>query len=90
MQLLVFARWKMNTTRKNNSHIIAEQASVVFLTVLLGFAGGKTGLIGVKASDGMANIAVYYVAPALLIMAFQREIEITLIKGFLITMAGLN
>jgi len=78
----------MNTTLISNFLIVAEQVSVVFLIVLLGFAGGKTGLFGDKVSDGMANIAVYYVAPALLIMAFQREFEITLIHGFLITMAG--
>ncbi len=61
---------------------------MVFLIVLLGFAGGKTGLFGDKASDGMANIAVYYVTPALIIMAFQREFEVTLVHGFLVTMAG--
>lgn len=61
---------------------------MVFLIVLLGFAGGKSGLISDQASDGMANIAVYYVTPALIVMAFQREFEVGLVQGFLVTMAG--
>ena len=88
MLLLAFARLKMSTPLLSNFLIVAEQVSVVFLIVLLGFAGGKTDLFGDKASDGMANIAVYYITPALIIMAFQREFEIRLIYGFLITMAG--
>ena len=72
----------------SNFLIIAEQVSVVFLVVLLGFVGGKTGLFGDKASDGIANIAVYYITPALIVMAFQREFDVSLVHGFLLTMAG--
>ncbi len=82
------AKSKMNTPIISNFLIVAEQVGVVFLIVLLGFAGGKTGLFGDKASDGMANIAVYYVTPALIIMAFQRKFEISLVQGFLVTMVG--
>ena len=78
----------MNVQILSNFLTIAEQVGVVFLIVLLGFAGGKTGLFGDEASDGMANIAVNYVTPALVIMAFQREFEMALVRGFLITMAG--
>ena len=52
--------------------ILENLFSVVLFIVLLGFVGGITGLFGDKASDGMANIAVYYITPALIIMAFQR------------------
>ena len=78
----------MNVPILNNFITIAEQVGVVFVIVLLGFAGGKTGLFGDEASDGMANIAVSYVTPALVIMAFQREFEMSLVHGFLLTMAG--
>jgi len=78
----------MSTPIISNFLIVAEQVSVVFLIVILGYAGGKTGLFGDKASDGMANIAVYYVTPALIVMAFQRDFEIALVHGFLFTMAG--
>ena len=78
----------MNVPILNNFITIAEQVGVVFVIVLLGFAGGRTGLFGDEASDGMANIAVNYVTPALVIMAFQREFEMALVNGFLLTMAG--
>ena len=78
----------MNVPLLSNFITIAEQVGVVFVIVLLGFAGGKTGLFGDEASDGMAKIAVNYVTPALVIMAFQREFEVALVQGFLLTMAG--
>lgn len=78
----------MNVPILNNFITIAEQVGVVFVIVLLGFAGGKTGLFGDEASDGMANIAVSYVTPALVIMAFQREFEMALVRGFLLTFVG--
>ncbi|MBR5559352.1 MAG: AEC family transporter [Oscillospiraceae bacterium] len=72
----------------SNFLIIAEQVSIVFLIVLLGFIGGKINLFGDEASDGMANIAVYFITPAVIITAFQREFEAALVHGFLITLAG--
>ena len=45
-------------------------------------------MFGDEASDGLAKIAVNYVTPALVIMAFQREFEVALVQGFLLTMAG--
>lgn len=78
----------MNIPIISNFLVVAEQVGIVFIIVLLGYLGGKTGLISDKASDGMANIAVYYVTPALVIMAFQRSFEIELLHGFLITLAG--
>jgi len=78
----------VNVPILNNFITIAEQVGVVFVIVLLGFAGGRTGLFGDEASDGMANIAVNYVTPALVIMAFQREFEMALIRGFLLTFVG--
>ena len=76
----------MNVPLLNNFIIVAEQVSVVFIIVVLGFFGGKSGMISDAACDGMASIAVNYVTPALLIMAFQRTFEAELIQGFLLTM----
>ena len=72
----------------SNFLTIAEQVGVVFVIALLGYVGGKTGLFGDETSNGMASIAVNYVTPALVIMAFQREFEMQLIYGFLISLAG--
>ena len=54
----------------------------------MGYVGGKTGLFGDETSNGMASIAVNYVTPALVIMAFQREFEMQLVYGFLTSLAG--
>ena len=78
----------MNVQILSNFLTIAEQVGVVFAIALLGYVGGKTGLFGDETSNGMASIAVNYVTPALVIMAFQREFEMQLIYGFLISLAG--
>ncbi len=70
----------------NNLIIVGQQVFIVFLLVALGYIGGKTGLITDKATDGMANVVVSYAAPAMIIMAFQRDFHEDLIKTFLLTM----
>ncbi len=78
----------MNVQILSNFLTIAEQVGVVFVIACLGYAGGKTGLFGDETSNGMASIAVNYVTPALVIMAFQREFEIQLVYGFLMNLVG--
>ena len=78
----------MNVQILSNFLTIAEQVGIVFTITFLGYIGGKTKLFGDETSNGMAKIAVNYVTPALVVMAFQREFEIQLVYGFLISLAG--
>lgn len=72
----------------DNFLTIGQQVVIVFLIVLLGYIAGRTKLLSTQATDGMANLVVNYVTPAVIIMAFQRKFEIVLLQGFLVTMAA--
>lgn len=65
---------------------IGQQILIIFLIALLGFIAGKVKLVDSRETDGMARLVVTYVAPAMIIMAFQRPFEAKLLKGFLLTM----
>ena len=63
--------------------IILRELSTVFFLILLGFLGGKTGLISRDASDSMAGILFWYVTPATAVVSLQRSFNPEMLKGFL-------
>ena len=63
---------------------ILKELSVVFFLILLGYLGGKTGLINRDASDSMAGILFHYVTPATAIVSLQRSFSPEMLKAFLL------
>jgi Predicted permeases len=72
----------------SNLLTVGGQAFVLFLLILVGFACGKTKLIGPAAVSGMTSLALYVVIPCTLISAFQLELTPDTLRDFLISAAA--
>ena len=53
---------------------VGKQVLILFLLMVVGFILGKTKIITESASKGMSNVVMYTAIPAMLIVAFQREL----------------
>lgn len=66
--------------------IVCEQIVIICLLIFLGFFGGRMRILDKHITDGMANIVVWFVSPAMVIIAFQREYEAAMMRSFFVTM----
>ena len=53
---------------------VGKQVLILFLLMVVGFILGKAKIITEQASAGMSNVVMYTAIPAMLIVAFQREL----------------
>lgn len=53
---------------------VGKQVLILFLLMVVGFILGKAKIITEPASKGMSNVVMYTAIPAMLIVAFQREL----------------
>lgn len=66
---------------------VGTQVIILFLLLAVGFACRKLGFLTEPAVRGLTNLMLYVVTPCMLINAFQRPFEISLLRGFLIATA---
>ncbi len=63
--------------------IIGQQVSILFVLIAVGFIGGKLKLITEEGVSSITNIVLYIVTPCVIIHAFQREFDYTMLIGFI-------
>ncbi len=68
--------------------IVGTQVLTLFILIGIGFACGKLKLINQSGVKCINDIVIYIVNPCLIISAFQRPFEITLLHNFLLALAG--
>lgn len=64
---------------------VAQQVLVLFILLLLGFICAKTNLVTEYGSKSLANIVLYFVTPCVIINAFQREYNPTMLIKLLVS-----
>lgn len=64
---------------------VGEQVLVLFVLIGIGFVCAKTKLINENGSKVMANIVLYFVTPCVIISAFQREFDVTMLIKLLVS-----
>ncbi len=64
---------------------VAQQVLVLFILLLLGFICAKTNLVTEHGSKSLANIVLYFVTPCVIINAFQREYNPTMLIKLLVS-----
>lgn len=67
---------------------VGHQVLVLFILMAFGAIGNRRGLIEESAISGMTNVVLYFVTPCVIIGSFQRESNMELLQGLLLT-AGL-
>ena len=65
--------------------ITVEQIIVMFMLIVVGVICYHTKILDSKKSRVLSDILIKVITPALIIDSFQREFEMELLKGFLIT-----
>ena len=63
---------------------VGQQVLILFLLMAVGFALGKAKLMDDRGSLALSNIVMYVVAPAMLVVAFQREKDTADLHNFLV------
>ncbi len=58
---------------------VGEQVLILFVLILVGFVCGKIKLITEVGSKVMADVVLYFVTPCVIISAFQREFDVTML-----------
>ncbi|MBE6824299.1 MAG: AEC family transporter [Ruminococcaceae bacterium] len=64
---------------------VGEQVLILFVLIAVGFICGKTKLITEAGSKVMADIVFYFVTPCVIISAFQREFDVTMLIKLLVS-----
>ena len=64
---------------------VAQQVLVLFILLFVGFICAKTKLVTEQGSKSLANIVLYFVTPCVIINAFQREYNPTMLIKLLIS-----
>lgn len=67
--------------------IIINQVAVLFILIAIGFLLRKVNLLEEKGVKGITNVVLYAVTPCVIIRSFNREMNIELLRGLLITFA---
>ena len=65
--------------------IVGTQVFILFILIMLGFFGGKKKMISKEGVKCINDIMLYFVTPCVIINAFQREYDPTLLKALLIS-----
>lgn len=64
---------------------VGHQVLVLFILMSIGVAANRFKLIDSSAVNGMTNVVLYFVTPCVIIASFQREANMALFKGLLLT-----
>lgn len=60
---------------------VGQQVMILFVLIAMGFLLGKTKLIGEEGIAGITNLVLYLVTPCVIIEAFQREYDPSMLLG---------
>ena len=69
----------------NSFLTVSEQVFILFILIAVGFVCGKTKLITESGSKVMADVVLYFVTPCVIISAFQREFDATMLIKLLVS-----
>ncbi len=69
----------------NNIITVASQVVILFILIAVGFTCGKTGLLKNSSINGMANLILYIVTPAVIINSFTIEFQPEKFRYLIIT-----
>ena len=64
---------------------VAHQVLVLFILLFLGFICAKTKLVTEHGSKSIANVVLYFVTPCVIVNAFQREYNSTMLIKLLVS-----
>lgn len=67
---------------------VGQQVLIIFILIAVGFICGKTKLIKEEGAACLTNIVLYAVTPCLMIEAFQRDFDASMLTNLLITAAA--
>ena len=65
--------------------VVGTQVFILFILIGIGFLGARKGIIQKEGVSSITEIMLYIVTPCVIIHAFQRDFEPSLLKGFLIS-----
>lgn len=68
--------------------IVGTQVLVLFVLILIGFFCGKKKLFSDQAIRGINDLVLYIVNPCVIVQAFQRDFNVSLLRGFLLALLG--
>ncbi|MDO4748125.1 MAG: AEC family transporter [Eubacteriales bacterium] len=66
---------------------VGEQVLILFVILAIGFVCAKTKLVNENGAKVMANVVLYFVTPCVIIGAFQREFDSTMLIKLLVSAA---
>lgn len=69
----------------NSFLTVGEQVLVLFVLIAVGLICGKTKIINETGSKVMADIVLYFVTPCVIINAFQREFDVTMLIKLIVS-----
>lgn len=69
----------------NSFLTVGEQVLILFVLIALGFICGKTKIINEGGSKVMADVVLYFVTPCVIINAFQREFDATMLIKLIVS-----
>ncbi len=69
----------------NSFLTVSEQVVILFILIAVGFVCGKTKLITDAGSKVMTDVVLYFVTPCVIISAFQREFDSTMLIKLLVS-----
>jgi len=64
---------------------VSQQVLVLFVLIALGFLCGKTKIIDEHGSKVITDLVLYFVTPCVIINAFQREFDMTMLIKLLVS-----
>lgn len=70
-----------------NLLIVAKQVLILFILMGVGFACRRTKLIDDRSSKGVVNVLILFVTPCVIVDAFLRPFDATMMKGLGIAFA---
>lgn len=69
----------------NSFLTVSQQVLILFVLIAVGYICGKTKLINEAGSKVMADIVLYFVTPCVIINAFQREFDVTMLIKLIVS-----
>ncbi|MBR2405334.1 MAG: AEC family transporter [Clostridia bacterium] len=67
---------------------VGNYVLILFVLIAVGFVCNKTKILTNAALKEMTNFVLYIVTPCVIINSYQREFDITMLRGLLITIAA--
>lgn len=68
--------------------VVGLQVLILFVLIMIGFASNKLKIIDENGVKGVTSLMLYIITPCVLINSFQREFDLSLLKGFAISVAA--